>query len=227
MTLDAIADTTLAGVSDEVAALIVGLTEASAGSVDERKDTRERLLAAAMPAFASDGVKATTVRSLAAAVKITPGAFYAHFDSKEGILSAALARAYRKFLLEVVAPQDLPGPTARLTGLCRRHIKFQMENHAIASASDTLLMNETVLQAVDSNTVALLRRARAGYYEAVRTEVAQVRSEGSAARPEIQARAILVICDSASAEPRPESASLDQETVISQYLHVILDILGR
>ncbi|MGO4588867.1 TetR/AcrR family transcriptional regulator [Paenarthrobacter sp. 2TAF44] len=227
MTLDAIAEEGLQGVSDELSSLITGLTEASAGSVEERKDTRERLLAAAMPAFASDGFKATTIRSLAAAVKITPGAVYAHFDSKEAILSAALARAYRKFLLDVVVPQDSPGRDARLKGLCRRHIKFQMENRAVAAASDTLLMNETILQVVDPNTVALLRQARASYYEAIRAEVAQLRSENAAARTEIQARAILVLCDSASAEPRPETASLDPETVVREYLQVIWHILGH
>lgn len=227
MTLDAVADEGLLGVSDELSSLITGLTEASAGTVEERKDTRERLLAAAMPAFASDGFKATTIRSLAAAVKITPGAVYAHFDSKEAILSAALARAYRKFLLDVVVPPDPPGPDARLKGLCQRHIKFQMENRAVASASDTLLMNETILQVVDPNTVALLRQARASYYETIRAEVAQLRSEKAAARAEIQARAILVLCDSASAEPRPETAALDQKTVINEYLQVIWHVLGH
>jgi AcrR family transcriptional regulator len=227
MTLDAITEENIDGVSDELSALISGLTKASAGSVDERKDTRERLLTAAMTAFAEDGFKATTVRSLAKAVQITPGAVYAHFESKESILSAALARAYRKFLLDVVVPQDGPSPEARLRGLCQRHMKFQMENRALAAASDTLLLNEAILQVAEPTTVALLRQAKANYFHTLRTEVGKVRMDDPAAHIDLQTRAILVLCDSTSAEPRPETALLDQGLVVEQYLQLIWRILGR
>ena len=226
MTVDSI-EPGVADVTDELSVLISGLTEASAGSVDERKDTRERLLTAAMTAFAADGFKATTVRALAKAVKITPGAVYAHFDSKESILSAALARAYRKFLLDVVVPQDAPSPEARLQGLCERHMKFQMENRALAAASDTLLLNESILQLAEPNTVALLREAKATYFQTLRTEVGKVRVDDPASHADLQTRAILVLCDSTSAEPRPETASLDQDTVVEEYLRLIWRILGR
>jgi AcrR family transcriptional regulator len=209
----------------EVSEIIAALAHSSAGSGGERGDTRERLLAAAMSAFATEGFRATTIRGLATAVRITPGAVYAHFDSKEGILSAALARAYRKFLLDVVVPQDPPGPDTRFEGLCRRHMRFQMENSALASASDMLFSNESVLQAAEPKTVDVLRRAKGAYFDRVYHEVVRVGNRGIQVLPKIQARAVMVLCDSVSAEPRPETASLDNNAILDQYMRVIWSIV--
>ena len=209
----------------ELNEIIGALARASAGSSGERGDTRERLLAAAMPAFATEGFRATTIRGLASAVGITPGAVYAHFDSKEAILSAALARTYRKFLLDVVIPQDKKGPAARFNGLCRRHMLFQMENSEIASASDMLLLNEAVLQAADPETVQVIRRAKAAYFDRVYQEVIRLNAGPGGVQLKVRTRAVLVVCDSVSAEPRPETADLDRKTVLDQYMRVVLSII--
>lgn len=225
MTLQASAKQTETFEDLELSEIIAALAHSSAGSSGERGDTRERLLAAAMPAFATEGFRATTIRGLATAVGITPGAVYAHFDSKEGILSAALARAYRKFLLDVVVPQDSTGREARFEGLCRRHMRFQMDNSALASASDMLLLNETVLQAAEPKTVDILRRAKSAYFDRMYREVVRVGTRDLRVLPKIQTRSILVLCDSVSAEPRPETASLDSKAVIDQYMQVIWSVV--
>jgi AcrR family transcriptional regulator len=209
----------------ELSEILAALARASAGSNGERGDTRERLLAAAMPAFATEGFRATTIRGLASAVGITPGAVYAHFDSKEAILSAALARTYRKFLLDVVVPQDPEGPEARFEGLCRRHMLFQIENSEIASASEMLLLNELVLQAADPATVDVLRRARAAYFDRIYQEIIRLGPKGGQVLPKVVTRAVLVVCDSVSAEPRPETETLDRKVVINQYMHVLRSIV--
>lgn len=209
----------------ELSEIMAALARASAGSIGERGDTRERLLAAAMPAFATEGFRATTIRGLASAVGITPGAVYSHFDSKEAILSAALARTYQKFLLDVVVPQDGEGAGARFDGLCRRHMLFQMDNSEIASASDMLLLNEMVLQAADPATVQLLRRAKAAYFDRIYQEVIRLDAGPGGIQLKVRTRAVLVVCDSVSAEPRPETAGLDQETVLDQYMRVVWSII--
>jgi AcrR family transcriptional regulator len=178
-----------------------------------------------MPAFATEGFRATTIRGLAAAVGITPGAVYAHFDSKEAILSAALARTYRKFLSDVVIPQDEKAPGARFDGLCRRHMLFQMENSEIASASDVLLLNEMVLQAADSATVKVIRHAKAAYFDRVYQEIIRLNPGLGGLQLKVRTRAVLVVCDSVSAEPRPETAGLDRATVLDQYMRIIQSII--
>ncbi|MBU8867811.1 TetR/AcrR family transcriptional regulator [Paenarthrobacter aromaticivorans] len=209
----------------ELSEIIAALDRASAGSSGERGDTRERLLAAAMPAFATEGFRATTIRSLASAVGITPGAVYAHFDSKEAILSAALARTYRKFLIDVVIPQDGEGAGVRFDGLCRRHMLFQMENSEIASASDMLLLNEMVLQAADPATVQVIRRAKAAYFDRIYQEVIRLDAGPGGLRLKVKTRAVLVVCDSLSAEPRPETEGMDRKAVLDQYMRLVSSII--
>lgn len=209
----------------ELSEIMAALARASAGSSGERGDTRERLLAAAMPAFATEGFRATTIRSLASAVGITPGAVYAHFDSKEAILSAALARTYRKFLLDVVIPQDAEGAGARFDGLCRRHMLFQMENSEIASASDMLLLNEMVLQTADPETVQVIRRAKAAYFDRIYQEVVRLDAGPGGVQLKVKTRVVLVVCDSLSAEPRAETSGLDRKAVLDQYMRVVRGII--
>lgn len=211
----------------ELTEIIGALARASAGHSGERGNTRERLLAAAMTAFATEGFRATTVKSLASTVGVTPGAVYAHFASKEAILSAALARTYRKFLLDVVVPRDPEGPHARFDGLCRRHMLFQIENSEIAAAGDVLLLNEMILQAADPDTVEVIRRAKAAYFDRIYREVVRVRArtEGQVL-PKVLTRAVLVVCDSVSGEPRPETAALDIETVLNQYMLVVRSVVS-
>jgi AcrR family transcriptional regulator len=55
-----------------------------------RADTRERLLAAAAARFAADGVDGASTDAIAQDAGRTSGALYAHFGSKEGLLTALL-----------------------------------------------------------------------------------------------------------------------------------------
>lgn len=208
----------------ELSHIIAALARASAGSLGERGDTRERLLTAAMSAFATEGFRATTIRSLANEVGITPGAVYAHFESKEAILSAALSKTYRKFLLDVVVPRDSEANHGRFEGLCRRHMLFQIENSEIASASDTLLRNEMILQAADPQTVEVLRTAKAAYFDRLYREVIGFGTNPTQTLPKVRTRAVMVVCDSVSAEPRPETVSLDRQTILDQYMQAVWSI---
>ena len=54
------------------------------------KDTKQRILAAALDMFAERGYAATNVRELAESLGLAKSALYKHFDSKEAILDALL-----------------------------------------------------------------------------------------------------------------------------------------
>lgn len=71
-------------------------------SPTESELIRERLLAAGRRSFEQRGLRATTVESLARAVGISKGAFYAFFASKEELFLAALAEHERAVHEEVV-----------------------------------------------------------------------------------------------------------------------------
>ncbi len=56
------------------------------------RDTKERILTEALRLFAEGGYEATSVSDIAAALGITKGALYRHYDSKRAILNGILAR---------------------------------------------------------------------------------------------------------------------------------------
>ncbi|MEV8569596.1 TetR/AcrR family transcriptional regulator [Streptomyces sp. NPDC051322] len=211
----------------ELAELVERLSVASAGRGDERGDTRERLLSAGMTAFSSDGFRATTIRTLAARVGITPGAVYAHFSSKEEILVAAMARAWQQFLVAVVVPPDEGGETARLEGLCRRHMRFHMVTHpAETRATDVLMSNDEVVGQMKPEAVALLRSAHEAYFARLHREVARA-SQVDGGSPRVLTHAVITLLNSTCNEPHPETGVGSPEAIEREYLQLVLRMLGR
>ena len=54
------------------------------------KDTKERILAAALDMFSQNGYAGTNIRELAAAVGLVKSSMYKHFESKEEIWNVLL-----------------------------------------------------------------------------------------------------------------------------------------
>jgi AcrR family transcriptional regulator len=64
--------------------------------------TRVEILEAAITLFARRGYLATTMADLSKAIRMTPGALYWHFPTKEDLLLAALEALHERFLREFV-----------------------------------------------------------------------------------------------------------------------------
>jgi AcrR family transcriptional regulator len=64
--------------------------------------TRVEILQAAVELFARRGMLATTMAELARAIRMTPGALYWHFPTKEDLLLAAIEEVHRRFMGEFV-----------------------------------------------------------------------------------------------------------------------------
>jgi AcrR family transcriptional regulator len=62
--------------------------------------TRMEILQAGIELFARRGILATTMNELARAIKMTPGALYWHFPTKEDLLLAAIEEVHRRFIGE-------------------------------------------------------------------------------------------------------------------------------
>ncbi|WP_243383574.1 TetR/AcrR family transcriptional regulator [Geothrix alkalitolerans] len=89
----------------------------------------DRILDAAQEVFARDGLRAASLRAIAKQAGCDPALIYYHFDSKEAMFTALLARRFPPILqeLEVVAEPGDPRSTAlRLWEVVRiyhRHLK--------------------------------------------------------------------------------------------------------
>ncbi|WNG54547.1 TetR/AcrR family transcriptional regulator [Archangium gephyra] len=62
--------------------------------------TRVEILEAAITLFARRGILATTMAQLAKAIRMTPGALYWHFPTKEDLLLAAIDELHARYLAE-------------------------------------------------------------------------------------------------------------------------------
>jgi AcrR family transcriptional regulator len=74
--------------------------------------TRVEIMEAAITLFARRGILATTMAELAKAIRMTPGALYWHFPTKEDLLLAAIVELHQRFVNEF---QDLLSEQRELT----------------------------------------------------------------------------------------------------------------
>jgi AcrR family transcriptional regulator len=74
--------------------------------------TRVEILEAAITLFARRGFLATTMAELAKAIRMTPGALYWHFPTKEDLLLAAIEELHQRYLNEFL---DLLAEHRKLT----------------------------------------------------------------------------------------------------------------
>lgn len=79
--------------------------------VDQRRDSTDRLLAAALHLFVSQGYGATNLEKIAGAAGLTKGAVYFYFGSKESVLVEVLKQVQTVVLDGAVDAVKQAGPT--------------------------------------------------------------------------------------------------------------------
>ena len=152
---------------------------------EEAERTRTRILASALALFAKRGYDRTTFNDIAARLKLTKGAVYWHFESKEALLMALLDEMLAKFRRQIAALLP-PGETS-FEGLSFPVVADMMVRNAVQIIGDTkgtaffLLTNEQVKWADASMAKVrddLLKNQRFGPWAAFRTAVENDVREG-------------------------------------------------
>lgn len=93
--------------------------------------TRLEIMDAAITLFARRGYLATTMAELAKAIKMTPGALYWHFPTKEDLLLAAIDELHQRYLhafLDLLAQQRQLTAREQLVSFITRTLRFLGEN---------------------------------------------------------------------------------------------------
>ncbi len=83
--------------------------------------------------FLKQGYEKTTMRAIAKAVGLAPGAAYYHFEAKEHIIQAFYEMSYEEHLPEVervLAGEK--GLKERIAGVTQAHMKIAERYHAIS-----------------------------------------------------------------------------------------------
>ncbi|MGW4339699.1 TetR/AcrR family transcriptional regulator [Rhodococcus koreensis] len=202
----------------ELADLVADLAALSFSDAEVRGDTRERLLTAAIGLFAVHGFEACTVKHIAQAAGIKPPGLYAHFSSKEAVLSAAMARALSSFLSAVLAPEDPDDPLARLECVVKRHVIFQLCHSSTATAND-LLLNSDVMDRLGAHENDVLIRGQRVYHEHVRDLIRQCVPAAAAAGTTVSTMALITVCDSVTSWYRPNRALTPEEIAEEYWLY--------
>jgi AcrR family transcriptional regulator len=88
----------------------------------EKELIRKRLLKEGYKQFSVYGLKKTNIEELAGAAKISKGAFYLFYESKEALFMDVAELAEQRYRQDILAAIDLPGPSprARLLAIFKR-----------------------------------------------------------------------------------------------------------
>lgn len=97
-------------------------------------DRRQAVIHEAARLFGTKGYEGTSMRDIAAAVKILPGSLYHHFSSKEDLFVAVYAFAVSQSLDAVrTAIASQTDPWARLEAACIAHTRGLLDNNNYAA----------------------------------------------------------------------------------------------
>ncbi|MDO5629269.1 MAG: TetR/AcrR family transcriptional regulator [Mobilicoccus sp.] len=95
--------------------------------------SRERLLTAAVEAFAAKGFHATTTRDIALAAGMSPAAIYVHHRSKEDLLHVISVNGHRGLLSAVThAVEQAATPSDQLAALVQTWVSLTARNQAVS-----------------------------------------------------------------------------------------------
>ncbi|MFT4287207.1 TetR/AcrR family transcriptional regulator [Nocardioides sp.] len=185
-------------------------------------DNRDRLLRAAVRAFAERGFHGTTTRDIAAAAGLSPAGVYVHHRSKEELLYQISHSGHERTLAMVrdaVARADTPVDQLRgVVGDFARH-------HAEENTSARVVNYE--LAALSPEHVAEIRELRREISNELRELVERGVADGSfdCPRPRIAATAVLSLGVDIARWYR-EDGDLSPDDLAAAYVDIALRVVG-
>jgi AcrR family transcriptional regulator len=185
---------------------------------DTAIDSRQDILRTAARLFQQQGYDATSMNDVAAALKLSKGGLYHHFQSKDEILFNLMNHALDVTQERVIdAVQDIADPEERLRTVIRRHIEVVM---SVRDREITVMLHEN-----HPLPPAMRRKINArkkGYVHFMENLIAEVQRErGSKANVSARASAfaLLGMINWIYQWYRPEGA-LQEETLVREYTEI-------
>ena len=109
------------------------------------KDTKERILAAALDMFSQNGYAGTNIRELAGSLGMGKSSMYRHFESKEGIWNALLDELIAYYEARFGSPEHLPPvPDSReeLVTFTMRLVDFTVRDETVVKSRKLLSIEQ-------------------------------------------------------------------------------------
>ena len=181
-------------------------------------DSRQEILRTAARLFQQQGYDATSMNDVAAALKLSKGGLYHHFQSKDEILFNLMNHAMDITQERVIdGVRGISDPEERLRMLIRRHIEVVM---SVRDREITVMLHEN-----HPLPPAMRRRINARikdyvhFVESVISEVQCGRQSRGVVTPRAAAFALLGMINWIYQWYRPEG-TLDEESLVRQYTEV-------
>lgn len=176
---------------------------------EHKQKTRERVLDAAAGAIRASGPERVGVAAVMAEAGLTHGGFYAHFDSKDALVSAAIGHMFEQARARFV--RETEGRDAR-TGL-RAYVDFYLsKKHRDARDAGC------PIPALSSDLPRLTEQTRAIYADGVHRLVARLAAmlgELERAEPESEARSLVAELVGALALARVEPDAKRSDAILA------------
>ena len=109
------------------------------------KDTKERILAAALDLFSQNGYAGTNIRELAGSLGMGKSSMYRHFESKEEIWNALLDELIAYYEARFGSPERLPpvpDSPEGLTAMTMRMVDFTVHDETIIKTRKMLTIEQ-------------------------------------------------------------------------------------
>lgn len=109
------------------------------------KDTKERILAAALDLFSQNGYAGTNIRELAGALGMGKSSLYRHFESKEEIWNALLDEMIAYYGAHFGSPEHLPpvpNSPEELTQVTMQMVNFTVHDERIIMTRKVLTLEQ-------------------------------------------------------------------------------------
>jgi AcrR family transcriptional regulator len=181
-------------------------------------DSRQEILRTAARLFQQQGYDATSMNDVAAALKLSKGGLYHHFQSKDEILFNLMNHAMDITQQRVIdGVRSIVDPEERLRMLIRRHIEVVM---SVRDREITVMLHENhPLPPAMRRRINARKKDYVHFVESLISEVQRVRPSQGSVTPRAAAFALLGMINWIYQWYRPEGA-LDEESLVRQYTEV-------
>jgi AcrR family transcriptional regulator len=185
---------------------------------DTAIDSRQDILRTAARLFQQQGYDATSMNDVAAALKLSKGGLYHHFQSKDEILFNLMNHALDVTQERVIdAVQDIADPEERLRTVIRRHIEVVM---SVRDREITVMLHENhPLPPAMRRKINARKKDYVHFMENLIAEVQRERGSKANVSARASAFALLGMINWIYQWYRPEGA-LQEESLVREYTEI-------
>ncbi len=183
-------------------------------------DSRQEILRTAARLFQQRGYDATSMNDVAAALKLSKGGLYHHFQSKDEILFEIMNHAMEITQDRVIAPvRSIPDPEARLRALIRLHMEVVLSPR---DREITVMLHENhPLPPTLRKRINHRKKEYVHFVETLIAEVQETRKAKSTVSPRAAAFALLGMINWIYQWYKPEG-TLQAHNLIPQFTDLLL-----